>query len=394
VLILAAAELLSGHGGQDRSMVELSEALVGRGHDLRVTYRFPGPFVERYEAIGARPHRIASYMIPPSKPWRGGRSFASAVRHGLSVRSDLVYVNQLSDTPWGAAVAVGGRAPLVCHLRLPPPRRYGVQWTVALRAVTRFVAVSDFTKAQHVASGISSEAIDVVRNGVDLAHYRPPTPDERRAARDALGLDDDARVALYLGRFDAGKGLETLLSAWSGVRALDERARLLLAGAAQFHEQGYAAARTYAEGLRTSTSADDSVGWLDHRVDVRPLLWGADLLVLPSEWPEPSARSLLEAMASAVPVVASDAGGMHEFLPAGQAAFRAGDSAALATRLLSDLGWRERSLGSGVAARAHVETNYTIQRAAEGMEEVFVRARRTRWRERRRHAAHLWRWGR
>lgn len=385
---------MTGHGGQDRSLLELVEALAAREHDVRVTYRVPGPFLERYVAAGVDPMRVGRYMIPPSDPWHGAVRFASAVAKGWKVDADVVYLNQLTDSPWGAAVSLLRGAPLVCHLRLPPPMRFGVQWMLALRAVTRFVSVSAFTKAQHVEAGLDEDAIDVVPNGVDLGHYRPPQGDERALARSTFGEQTDAPIALYLGRLDVGKGLETLLSAWPEVRRADPEARLVVAGAAQFHEGGRQAARRYADDLRERTAADPSVVWVGHHGDVLPLLWAADVVVVPSEWPEPSARSILEAMACGVPVVVSDAGGMPEFLPAGQRPFQAGDVGALAGQIRARLRWREDEPDAGDVVRRHVAGRFTLDETVEGILAVFTRALRTSRRDRWGHVHDLWSWGR
>ena len=390
--ILVGAELLTGHGGQDRSLVELVEAFRRKDQQVSVTYRVPGPFLDRYRAAGVDAAHVSHYMIVPERPWRTGRELAEAVHEGWRASPDVVYINQLTDSPWGAAVALLRRAPLVCHLRLPPPRRFGVQWRAALPAVSRFVAVSEFTKRQHVAAGIDEDAIVVVRNGVDPSHYRPPVGDEREAARAAIGLDRDAPVVLFYGRIDVGKGVGTLLDAWAIVRRHDPGAQLVIAGAPQHHEEGRAAALRYAEELRARSSPD--VVWAGHHEDVRPLLWAADVVVVPSEWPEPSARAILETMAAGVPVVISDAGGMPEFLPDDLRPFPAGDAHALAAAISSRLDWRVTSPGLGHAVRRHVTDGYELDAAAERMLEVFGSARAGGGGARRRHVHDLGSWGR
>jgi glycosyltransferase involved in cell wall biosynthesis len=198
----------------------------------------------------------------------------------------------------------------------------------------------------------------VIEIGVDNSLRRPPSATEREAARGALGATPDGLVVLYLGRMDPTKGIETLLQA---IRLLDDpRILTVIAGAPSKFRKG---ADTYATDLRAG--APRGVRFVGRYDDPRPLLWAADVVVVPSIWEEPLSRVPVEAMACGVPVVGSRIGGTPEILsgPFSALLFEPGDPDALVValcRALPELGgdrhWNE-------AVRDHVANRFTVQAA-------------------------------
>ena len=99
---------------------------------------------------------------------------------------------------------------------------------------------------------------------------------------------------------------------------------------------------SYAAGLERRAVAAGGVHWLGQRDDMPELLADLDALAAPSTFPEPFGLVLIEALASGVPVVGTDAGGAVEI--AARAAPEAvhlvppGDPAALAAALVAHLG--------------------------------------------------------
>ena len=106
----------------------------------------------------------------------------------------------------------------------------------------------------------------------------------------------------------------------------------------------------------------DRVHFLGARDDVTAILDRADIYALVSQW-EGLPRSILEAMRSGLPVVASDVGGVAEAVLPGKTGFlaRPGDTKALATRLeqLIKDGRLRQALGS--AGRRSYEENFRFE---------------------------------
>ncbi|MBM0225777.1 MULTISPECIES: glycosyltransferase family 4 protein [Micromonospora] len=122
------------------------------------------------------------------------------------------------------------------------------------------------------------------------------------------------------------KGIDTLVEALARLRDAGQRHRLVHVGVGR-HQPGIEEL-IVARGL---TGQVTLAGWLPSTEDLRSLLDGADLFVMPSRT-EGLPRALIEAMARALPAIGSTAGGIPELLPAG-CLVPPGDPAALATAI-------------------------------------------------------------
>jgi|SRR5579862_1763257 len=197
------------------------------------------------------------------------------------------------------------------------PEAFGVTrsrrllYGLARRSGQRWVAVSD-DNGDRLAAGLGWQEDAVVRiyNGVDSG---PALRGERKeqaraAARAALGLPLDRTVLLTVARLNAQKGLDVLAAAIPRVAAQFPRALWLWAGEGEHRAE-------LVERLADQGVAD-RVQLLGHRSDVPQLLLAADLFVLPSR-KEGLPFALLEAMASGVPVIATDLAVTREILADG-----------------------------------------------------------------------------
>ncbi|MEY2532388.1 MAG: hypothetical protein QOF29_298, partial [bacterium] len=202
-------------------------------------------------------------------------------------------------------------------------------------------------------------AAGLVGNGVDRGRHRPPRDDaERRAARDAAGLEGRLAI-LTVGGIEPRKGSLTLLEAFAAARErlADLRPLLLVAGGAtlfdyrdeidRFHER--AGALRVNGDLRVLGPVSDA--------ELEGLYRAADVFALASVT-EGFGLVVLEALAAGLPAVVSDLDVFREFLGDGESALFApvGDAAALADALVraardDALAARLRTGGREVAAR-------------------------------------------
>ncbi|MCR6493773.1 glycosyltransferase family 4 protein [Cellulomonas sp. P24] len=212
------------------------------------------------------------------------------------------------------------RAVLYAHnvlLRSYTPREV----RLALDRVAGIICVSESLASQTLPSLPPSLAsrVRIVLNGVDTTVFRP-RPDPAR---------NDRLHVMFVGRMIADKGADVLLEA---VRRLGRPDVVLtLVGSAGFDAN---ARPTPFE--RTVLGAARELG---ERVRVRPfvprpqvpgLLREADVIVVPSRWPDPCPLTVLEGMAAGAAVVASAIGGIPEQLGGAGLSVPAGDPGALA----------------------------------------------------------------
>jgi glycosyltransferase involved in cell wall biosynthesis len=374
VKVLVVADELEPYGGSERSQVDVAEGLAARGHTVDLLHRAGGSFEERYRRICRHVTRI------PTLRGREGQRFhrAALLRAALGARRaaadvDVVYLNDDRHAFVGGVLTRLPRRPLVCHLRLPVTTARTRQDRLGLPLVDRFIAVSAATRDEYVADGFAGGRIDVVHNGIDPARFPLGTAERRAAARAALGLDEQFTV-LFAGRLDHAKGIEALLDAWAALGLGPDEGRLVLAGEARNHRTP-AAADAYVASLR-ARAPEETCLWLGRRSDVVPLYHAADVVALPSVFPEPFGRVLVEGMACGRPAVGSAVGGIPEILTGELAdgVVPPSDPAALAAALGRLQGWRQRDPGLADRCRAHVERSFTLERTVEGVEAVLERA--------------------
>jgi glycosyltransferase involved in cell wall biosynthesis len=221
----------------------------------------------------------------------------------------------------GRLCTTGGFACLGCSEvlagvpALPSPVR-NAHILLALRDVDRFISPSRYLAERFVANGLPADRMRVVPNGVDLRRYRG-----RARGDGARGL-----TVGYIGQLIEHKGIEVLLRA---LRLLGDDTRLVVVGDGV--QAGELERRSRELGIAGRVTF---AGLVDNR-DIAKIHAEVDVVAVPSVWPENSPVVIAEAMASAIPVVASDIGGIPELVEDGVTGFLVPprDADALADRL-------------------------------------------------------------
>jgi len=204
----------------------------------------------------------------------------------------------------------------------------------------------------------------VIPNGIVPGLYPAPLP--RQEARTGLGIEPGTFAWLAVGNLLPSKDYPTLLGAAERCAAASPRFRLYIAGGGEALEARRAEAD--ARGLR------GRVHFLGPRTDVPGLYRACDAYVLSSAW-EGMPNTVMEAMASGVPVVATDVGGVRELVETGASGYvvPAGEPAALAEAMVAmmDLEPDQRA-AMGRVGRERIEQEFAI----EGIVDRWVEALR------------------
>ncbi|KAM3102022.1 glycosyltransferase family 4 protein [Phormidesmis sp. 146-12] len=148
--------------------------------------------------------------------------------------------------------------------------------------------------------------IEVIPCGTDIENFQAIP---RSEARSQLGFKPDQQIALYVGRFDPRKGIETLVRACAQLQENPNLHLVIVGGSDPTQSDGQERRRieTIVEGLGLSEQTT-FVGRVGH--DRLPLYYtAADVCVIPSHY-EPFGLVAIEAMACGTPVVASAVGGL------------------------------------------------------------------------------------
>jgi len=344
-------------GGAERTTAQVAALLRQRGHALAVAHP-PGSRLAALDALGA-----LERLEAPLGGARNLRAWAAVARLLAQRRPDVALITTVDEWVWAclSRCPPATRLVLARHMALPLARR--VRWLAARRA-DAVVAVSEAVRDS--LAGVPAERLHVIHNPVRFApRAAPPTAEERRAARAALGLPASGHLIGFFGGGDAAKGLADVLAAVRAVaRALGET-HLLVCG------RGAVGALPAAAELAGRVHARGEID------DVAGALTAADVVVMATQrrLSEALPATLLEAMACGTPVAAYATGGMREAIGADGVAGRlaapddAGDLARVVTAILAD---REAATRLGVAALARVRTLFDPARAADRYEQLFA----------------------
>jgi glycosyltransferase involved in cell wall biosynthesis len=218
------------------------------------------------------------------------------------------------------------------------------------------VALNGQTRHYLIENRIPMGRIRIVPCGVDTAQFKPSA---RKSHRDANGL-----TAVYVGRLVPGKGLSYLLQAWAQVVTRYPSATLLLVGDGPLRRE--------LEEQAESLNVQSRVRFLGARQDVHLILQEADLAISPS-LSEGLSNSILEAMASGLPVVATRIPGTAELIEDGRTGIlvQPADSEDLARGILSLLADADMRRRLGAQAAEVVRSRYSLSQMVDSFCALF-----------------------
>jgi len=210
---------------------------------------------------------------------------------------------------------------------------------------------------------LSAAKTTVIPNAIDAGAW--PLAVAPAVARQALDAPADAFVWLAVGNLRPAKDYPTLLAAARICADAVPAFRLYVAGGGD----ALAALRTEAERLGLA----GRVSFLGPRGDVPLLLRASDALVLSSAW-EGMPNTVMEAMASGLPVVCTDAGGVRELVRSGENGWivPCRQPEALAERMLHLMSLdpaERRALGA--AGRARIVREFDLERVVDHWEDLL-----------------------
>jgi glycosyltransferase involved in cell wall biosynthesis len=231
-----------------------------------------------------------------------------------------------------------------------------------------FIAMSDRAKTALEIEGISSEDIHLIPLGVDADRFEPGAVDDEVELPG--GLEDDSTLnVVYVGRYTWEKGVFDLLSTWKQVcDTVDEDVTLTMVGWGPDKDQVEAFAR-HAEIPNV-----EICGPVDY--EQMPCVYNAaDLTVVPSLpsrfWQEQYGRVVVESQACGTPVLASRTGGIPYAMGDHGVLAQPGDPHDWTEKICSLLSNSARRNQLGRKARAHVESERTIENTARQVEAVY-----------------------
>lgn len=378
ILVAHPSRLFTDHlpWGDGLIAHEFVRRLAERGHRLhvacqRVALSRPLPPQVTLHPLGVEEGLRAAGRVRYMRRLR-------ALYERLDAAEGIDVAHQLNPVDVGLSLALPARVPLVLGPYIPDwplrgrapealtPRDRaratladGARRALRLAQQRRAQALLITTPAARAKVQTRSEppVVELLPYGIDAAAYAPARPDQGRAP-----------TVLYLGSLHYRKGIFTLLEAHERVVRRMPGARLEIAGSGR--EEAAVRERVAASPARDSIALLGRV----EREAVAATLAGADVFCVPS-YGEPFGLSALEAMACALPVVATDAGGLAHVVDAeGGLKVPPRDPEALAGALATLLSDPARRAAMGAANRRRVERDYGWPAIIGRLEAIYARS--------------------
>ncbi|MBW6465826.1 MAG: glycosyltransferase [Brevefilum sp.] len=194
-----------------------------------------------------------------------------------------------------------------------------------MAAADRIIAATQAERDQlETLYGVNTEKITIIPPGVDTHHFYPIPQDE---AKEAIGIPTSDRLALFVGRIEPLKGVDTLIRAMSIVRKTCKTFRCphylaVIGGDPEEDPEEMTAEMNRLQALCQELGLSDMILFLGKRGQMTlPYYYAAaEVVVMPSRY-ESFGMVALEAMACGTPVIASRVGGLAHLIQDGETGY-------------------------------------------------------------------------
>ncbi len=359
------------HGGRTwnvggRLHLTLAEALAGRDHDVLVAVQQGSPVEEHARALGLD---VAALGFPEHPSMSAPRLLRAALtEHG----SDVVHLCRYPDlwTVHGALRREGEVLPALLTVYERPEEVPSRPWYRRLRRrVVRYTAPTPLLRAVAAeTAGLDEEEIELLPHFVDPSRYGAEDIRGRAGElRRSWGVEAQVPVIGTLAPLRRGYGLDTFLEAVRLGAPHLPRARWRIIpwpGTAE---------GAFAEQLRAAAAELPNLEVSPPEEDTAAVLHALDVFIFPVER-EGYARSLLEAMASGIPVVAVEGPATSFIIESDRSGLlvQVGDALALAggaAQILGDPDLRQRLARGG---RRRVLSRFSADALLPRYEELYA----------------------
>lgn len=353
-----------GLGGTELQVLELSEQFDPAVCSLAFgCMRYDGMVGEAYSNHG---WDISEYPLSSFMSFNACRQMLRLARELRARRSQVMHsYNFYANVFSIPAARLAGVPCIVASIRdmgvyLTPMQRRVQRWVCSFadRVLVNAHAIRDWL----IEDGYAPEKIRVIRNGARIPVI--DAPEARSRVRSELGIPTSGKVAMMVSRLNPKKGVEQFIDAVPNVLARIPDAWFVIVGDAVLTSEGQE--RAYMHGLAQRTrelGVQGRILFTGMRRDVPHLLAAADVSILPSH-SEGFPNTVIEAMASGLPVVASSVGGIPELIQHGRTGLLVppGDVTALAESMVTVLSNSFLSRRLGEAARLHIRSRFSFEK--------------------------------
>jgi glycosyltransferase involved in cell wall biosynthesis len=351
-------------GGAERNLTHLAAGLDRRRAEPVVYCLGPRPASDEASCVPAlEAAGIEVHCLGFRRGWQVALAVRKLARLLVRQKPDLIQTFLFHANMVGRIAARWAGVPrVVSGIRVAERRRWH-RWADRLtaRLVDRHVCVSEAVARFSAQQGrLPAERLVVIPNGIDARRY----PARPAADLGPCGIQRGRRVVTYVGRLEAQKGIQWLVETAHRWLSRLPDCDLLVVGKGPDRPKLELSSRRRGLAGRIWFA-----GW---RPDVPRILAASDLLVLPSAW-EGMPNVLLEAMASRLPVLATDVEGVRELLGAdcGDQTVTYGDTEAFTRKIVALLCDRPLAANRGEENRRRVEAEFKLERIVAAYQSLW-----------------------
>ncbi|MEK6962900.1 MAG: glycosyltransferase family 4 protein [Nanoarchaeota archaeon] len=346
-------------GGTERQSLQLAQRLIKKGVQVEVvTGRFSD--LKKFEVVQGVPvHRVWAYDSHAKRSFLQTLTWLwSAFWFLLFSKSYDIYHAHQALTPAFIAYLIAKLKGKKCLSKIANTQHVGELFILShslfgrlmrsfILSMDGFIATSNQAVKELAENKISKEKIAAIPNGVDTEKFK--SVKDKKTLRKRLGLPLNKKIVMFLATTTREKGIFELVQAWKTVEAKVSNAHLIIVGK-KFNEQEL-------DNLVRKLGLH-SIEFLGIHPNPEDFLAASDAFVLCSH-AEGLSNALLEAMSSALPIVATKISGTVDLIKDKKNGLLVPpmNTIALSKALLSVL---QKPSGWGKAARETIISKYSL----------------------------------
>jgi len=359
VRVTYVCEFATRNGGEN-SLLSVLPHLAARGIQPNVICPLNGPFPDALDQLRIERRELKLFDDDGLRlPLDGIRTRVLNTLRELN--PDIVHTNSLSTSRICGGIADQLSMPVVGHVR--DIMNVSGQVIRDLNQLIRVIAVSHATRDNLLLQGLSPQNCNVVYNGVNTTQFTP--------SQNTNAQSHEFFTVGGVGQIGMRKGWEILIDAFAKLVKHAPNCQLEICGVRHSTKDE---AIEYEQALHARATRSDlngKVRFAGYVEDIQQRMQHWDLLVHPARQ-EPLGRVLLEAAATALPIVATEVGGTREIFPNGEAILFERDNVdQLAQHLMALHDDTDRRSQLAITAHNRIHQGFSLEQSVNGILSVY-----------------------
>jgi glycosyltransferase involved in cell wall biosynthesis len=360
-------------GGAETQVADLARGFLARGHDVTLISLTGTCAID----LPSSPQFTLIELKAGKTPWSLACALRRLVSHLRTSKPDVVHAHMVHANLLARVARWFVPMPVLvtsAHSRNEGGRLRMLAYRLTDRWTDLTTNVSDDAVAAFIAQrAVPPARIESMPNGIDTTRYQPDAQSRTQWRANLQATAPEATPIVFAaGRMVEAKDYPTLIDAFSRVLRELPDARLFIAGDGPLRSS--IQARVDALGLH------HAITLLGRRHDIAQWMCAADVYAMSSAW-EGLPLVIGEAMASGLPIVSTDCGGVRELVGtgAGNTLVPVGDAQALGDALIrqlrADTSVRQ---ATGTANRQRIVAGYSLDAVVTRWLDTYARLREAR----------------